>query len=95
MPRRLTCTCLPCPVPRPPSTSFPPLAARAPLQAIYAAIYAAKPVMAVPLNAAQEDLVARLAALGAGQRLSRAELEGGAASYRVSVAIERMSNVYS
>ncbi|PNW86292.1 hypothetical protein CHLRE_02g080500v5 [Chlamydomonas reinhardtii] len=65
------------------------------VQAIYAAIYAAKPVMAVPLNAAQEDLVARLAALGAGQRLSRAELEGGAASYRVSVAIERMSNVYS
>ncbi len=50
--------------------------------------------MAVPLNAAQEDLVARLAALGAGQRLSRQELEGGAASYRVSVAIERMSNVY-
>ncbi|KAG2435342.1 hypothetical protein HXX76_007415 [Chlamydomonas incerta] len=65
------------------------------VQAIYAAIYAGKPVMAVPLNAAQEDLVARLAALGAGQRLSRAELEGGAASYRVSVAIERMSNVYS
>ncbi|KAG2446801.1 hypothetical protein HYH02_008361 [Chlamydomonas schloesseri] len=65
------------------------------VQAIYAAIYAAKPVMAVPLNAVQEDLVARLAALGAGQRLSRAEFEGGAASYRVSVAIERMSNVYS
>ncbi|GLC48542.1 hypothetical protein PLESTB_000109300 [Pleodorina starrii] len=65
------------------------------VQAIYAALYAAKPVMAVPLNGAQEDLVARLAALGAGQRLSRQELEGGAASYRVSMAIERMSNVYS
>ncbi|GLI59774.1 hypothetical protein VaNZ11_001737 [Volvox africanus] len=65
------------------------------VQAIYTAVYAGKPVIAVPLNAAQEDLVARLAALGAGQRLSRQELEGGAASYRVSVAIERMSNVYS
>ncbi|EFJ45314.1 hypothetical protein VOLCADRAFT_94406 [Volvox carteri f. nagariensis] len=65
------------------------------VQAIYAALYVGKPVMAVPLNTAQEGLAARLAALGAGQRLSRAELEGGAASYRVSVAIERMSNVYS
>ncbi|GIL53170.1 hypothetical protein Vafri_8848 [Volvox africanus] len=65
------------------------------VQAIYTAVYAGKPVIAVPLNAAQEDLVARLAGLGAGQRLSRQELEGGAASYRVSVAIERMSNVYS
>ncbi|PNG99843.1 UDP-glucuronosyltransferase 2B14 [Tetrabaena socialis] len=65
------------------------------VQAIYQAIYHAKPVMAVPLSSGQEDVVARVAALGAGQRLSRTELEGGAASYRVSVAIERMRNVYS
>ncbi len=64
-------------------------------QSLYAALYHGKPAMAVPLSTAQEDLVARLAALGAGQRLSRAELEGGAASYKISVAIERMRNVYS
>ncbi|KAG2482667.1 hypothetical protein HYH03_018405 [Edaphochlamys debaryana] len=65
------------------------------IQTIYTAIYHAKPIMGVPLTTAQGDLAARLGALGAGQRLSRTELEGGAASYRVSVAIERMSNVYS
>ncbi|GFR49482.1 hypothetical protein Agub_g11421 [Astrephomene gubernaculifera] len=89
---------LPPPLPLGPLLAHPQvvtLVTAASVQSLYQAIYHAKPVVAVPLSAVQEDLAARLAALGAGQRLSRDELEGGAASFRVSVALERMRNVYS
>lgn len=65
------------------------------MEAVYSGIYHAKPLIAVALDTEQRDVVARVAALGIGQRLGREDLEGGAVPYRLSVAIERMSNVYA
>lgn len=65
------------------------------MQSIHAAIFYAKPLAAVALNAEQRDNVARLTVLGIGRQLERSEIETGLASFRLSIALERLTNVYS